>query len=418
MMWMKTQLKRMMCRWSWLAVAVFFVPSFLGGCNTRQNPDADDRVSYGQRKYIVGGEDVRTEDAVAASTVVLLNGNGKMRCSGTLIAPRLVVSAAHCFVDSELDNSNLSVGFGLKTDALTRRTVKRFTAHPSYDPNRPLGETAPLFDIALMELDEDAPAGTRSARVPDATFVLNSGDPMTLAGFGLSYTSGTGSGRTGGGSGTLRKVSLPLSFVLLASKQLKITNSNEQAVCSGDSGGPAFALSQPDALVVTGVTSWGYSRCENGLSVFTDVRQYTDWILANSNGLLTRDNILGGSGQPPSGDQTRPPVQAPYTTVVQSAYALLDDIRQGRITQSFGEVKDRNAGKYNRSFLFFFRNSEPKYYCLHLRGDGSPFEGNWGEKRGQYFIFGQVRVSELANFDAFGCSWQASKTGWYWYLDQ
>jgi hypothetical protein len=269
-----------------------------------------------------------------------------------------------------------------------------------------------------LELNEDAPSGTRPVRVPDQTFVLNSGEPMTLAGFGLSFTSGSGSERTGGGAGTLRKVTLPLSHVLLASKQLKVASNDSQAVCSGDSGGPAFSLSNPEGLVVTGVTSWGYSRCENGLSVFTDIRQYTEWILSNSSGLLSRDQILTGSGQPPSDDQNRQPVPAPYTSIVSSALDLLNDIRQGRISHSFGEVKDRNSGKYTRSFFLFFRNSEPKYYCVHIKGDGVPFDGGWGEKRGQYVIFGQVRVSDLANFDAFGCSWQSSKTSWYWYLDQ
>jgi hypothetical protein len=169
---------------------------------------------------------------------------------------------------------------------------------------------------------------------------------------------------------------------------------------------------------VSGVTSWGYSRCENGLSVFTDIRQYADWILSNSNGLLTRDQILTGSGKPPADDLNRPPAPAPYTAVVQSAFDLLDDIRKGRLSLSFGEVKDRNAGKYTRTFFLFFRNSEPQYYCVHIKGDGSQFDGNWGEKRGQYMIFGEVRISQLANFDAFGCSWQASKSSWYWYLDQ
>lgn len=393
------------------------LPVLLSGCNSRTDSQIDGRVSYGQRKFIVGGEDVRSGDPVEASTVVLLNGSGKMRCSGTLIAPRLVVSAAHCFVDPGLDNSNLSIGFGLKTESLTTRTVKRFSAHSSYDPDRPLGETAPLFDIALVELNEDAPAGSRPARVPDSTFVLNSGEPLALAGFGLNYTSGTGSDRTGGGAGTLRRVNLPLGQVLPASKQLKISSNNSQAVCSGDSGGPAYALSNPEGLVVTGVTSWGYSRCENGLSVFTDIRQYTDWIVGNGAGLLSRDQILGGSGSPPADDSSRQPVPPPYTTVAGSAFALLDDIRQGRISQAVGEVKDRNAGKYTRSLLLLFRNSEPKYYCIHIKADGIPFDGSWGEKRGPYKVFGQVRISDLPNFDAFGCSWQSSKSTMYWYLD-
>ncbi|MEN9827178.1 MAG: hypothetical protein RI953_2923 [Pseudomonadota bacterium] len=387
------------------------------GCNPKSNSDADDRVSYGQRKFIVGGQDVTPSDAVAASTVVLINGAGKMRCSGTLIAARLVVSAAHCFVDPGLDNSNLSVGFGLNTSSLVTRSVKSFTAHPQYDANRPLGETAPLYDVALIELAEDAPSGTAFARVPHTSFDLNKGEPMLLAGFGLSYTSGSGTGRTGGGAGTLRKVTLPLNAVLMSSKQIKITSDSSQAVCSGDSGGPAYATSRENELVVSGVTSWGYSRCEDGLSVFTDLRKYSDWVVANSKGQLTTERLVQGSGQSNPGDQIPNPVQAPYTTVVENAFALLSDIQSGRISQSFGEIKDRNSGKYTKSFFVFFKNTDPKYYCVHIKGDGSGFSTPWGQKSGSYVYFDKIRVSELPNFDSFGCSWQSARSGWYWYLD-
>lgn len=409
--------KRWTVRQPWFGIATSISLCVAVSCSPKSNSDADDRVTYGQRKFIVGGQEVAASDPVAASTVVLINNAGKMRCSGTLIAPRLVISAAHCFVDPGLDNTNMSIGFGLSTSSVVKRAVKGFVAHPNYDPNRPLGETAPLFDVALIELTEDAPSGTALAKVPNQTFVLNSGEPMLMAGFGLSFTSGSGGSRTGGGAGTLRKVSLPLSAVLAASKQLKVASSDSQAVCSGDSGGPAFAMSQANELVVSGVTSWGYSRCEDGLSVFTDVRQYADWIVSNSQGQLKQEQLLGGSGQPPADDSVHPPAPAPYTSIVDSAFSLLSDIRQGRIQQSFGEVKDRNAGKYTRSFLFFFRNTEPKYYCVHIRGDGTPFAGTWGQKQGSYMIFDKVRISELANFDSFGCSWQASKSSWYWYLE-
>ncbi len=154
---------------------------------------------------IVGGEAGGPSFAVALS-------DGAMRfCSGALVGPRTVVTAAHC-VDPAVP---VRVG-----TATSRRAVR----HPRW-----AGGSA--FDLALLELD--TPLGI--APVPLASSVPDA--PVTLSGFGTQ---------------ALRSVEARV----LASSALTLTVSTDGgAPCGGDSGGPAVMQGDGGEVLVALISS-------------------------------------------------------------------------------------------------------------------------------------------------------------------
>lgn len=410
------------------SVAITFAAGLMAShvaCTAKKRSDGEGQapfkdITHDNSLSIVGGQDVADGDALIASTVAINSGPTQLRCTGTLIAPSVVLSAAHCFVGTGLDNSNLSIVFGNTNTAADKRKVVKVIPHASYNPKTPLGESAPLSDVALVQFEGTAPSWARTARVPGPNDPLQVGQNFLMAGFGWNRTSTLIIWRSGGGQGKLRKLTLPLTTVLETSRQLKFQASGK-AVCSGDSGGPGY-VAEGTGLTVFGVTSWGYSRCENGLSVFSDVRKYRDWIDAN----MPTGTVPPGSGGTattpgPSPQPTAAPI--PIANVaeadrryVEEAIRIYNQHRAGQLPK-IGEVRAKTQGKYDRNLLLFIPNTQPAYRCVHIRADGSHFQRRFGERSEKWVYYNHIRVSQESNFDALGCDWQHTAGQWLWYLD-
>ncbi len=187
---------------------------------------------------IVGGTTTTAYPAVGA----LVDVNGPF-CTATVIAPRVLVTAAHCVEG----NSASRVAFVTGPNALSPQAfvrVSRLVAHPQYDARRIAN------DIAVVLLASDAPVApiAINAQPLDASWV---GRTLQHVGYGAS------NGRTGAGSGVKRTVAMPITAV--GGTQFAYGDRTRNT-CFGDSGGPAL-LDANGSLAVVGVTSFGDQTC-------------------------------------------------------------------------------------------------------------------------------------------------------------
>ena len=208
---------------------------------------------------------------------VSLGAFGFSLCSGSLITPKIILSAGHCGADIPLDIvvSLGSAYFGPSiTDPTDEVGFVSMVLHPDYVPLGSDGftQSLPEFDLALLELENAVdvdPIWFNERRLRNKDI----GKEVTSVGFGITSSAGAGSGEKR--SAVLTVDGIDDMFVLSSTS----TNDGGGQICSGDSGGPQY-YKDPETgeWIQWSVHSWGDQNClvESG-STRTDVA--ADFIL-------------------------------------------------------------------------------------------------------------------------------------------
>ena len=257
---------------------------------------------------IQGGELVsESADPVTAkvkSVLAILHQKGfKPHCGGVHIAPRLVLTAAHCLFDDDtktwipVKDLKISTCIDNKSEGCNWSQVKSFIVHEDYylqnEENVKNREkySAPIpasfNDVAIVLIDN--PAKTR-------VFVPTS--PMSPAANDELFAFGVGKiQRDASLDRMMRTVKLSAD---LASNHMQdpkdavgrylAIHTSEKGICPGDSGGPIFIVKDGSILLsglaLMNLSGAQKSACRVWASVILDLSQYSDWIKNKSEQLL------------------------------------------------------------------------------------------------------------------------------------
>ncbi|XP_011606709.1 transmembrane protease serine 4a isoform X1 [Takifugu rubripes] len=231
----------------------------------------------GSQDRIVGGTDAAVEDW---PWQVSLQQGGQHVCGGSLVSPRWVITAAHCFAGSKKELSRWRVVSGRTyMGTLGGSYVDRIILNGEYDPERN------DYDIALMRLSSPITVGAshRPVCMSPKAFGLPAGSSMVVTGWGYLEENGKVSPSLQKASVPLvdqAKCSSPAMYGHFITPRMICAGFLQGGVdaCQGDSGGPLVHFKSSQWHLV-GVVSWGVGCArERRPGVYCSVEEMLNWI--------------------------------------------------------------------------------------------------------------------------------------------
>ena len=211
-------------------------------------------------------------------------------CSGTVVSPMLVLTAAHCVENISAGTATAPAAFRVVTGSLdwTNRASGQVLGVSQVEIDPAFDATTLDDDAALLVLATPTNAPAIELANPADSSLTQAGTPAQLAGWGYTYA-GESTPPT-----ALYQGSTVVQSAVYCTQQEALdgvlydpaenlcaadTPSFAVSACHGDSGGPLVATTAAGAEVEIGITSHGDPNCNPAYpSVFTRADAVSGWV--------------------------------------------------------------------------------------------------------------------------------------------
>jgi hypothetical protein len=239
------------------------------------------------RAAIIGGTAAEVGTYPWLAYVEYKSGGSAFRCTGTVVAPNVVLTAGHCAEETETGVLDEPSGYAIVTGnvewtASARQVsgVSRVIVYPAFNRTYLTGDAA----LLILSTPTSAPAMSL-ASYPSDSRILEPGTEGVIAGWGKTFAEQeTPTERLRWATTVVQRPSYCESNASPFYKGYELCTINppeyETGTCFGDSGGPLIALNPSGTGVVElGVTSHGDIECSTlRPSVFTRADVVASWV--------------------------------------------------------------------------------------------------------------------------------------------
>jgi len=216
---------------------------------------------------IINGVADDGDPSVVAVFAYIPGQPGAALCTGEVVSPHVVLTAAHCVSPKSVGNATFLIytGNSLVFDGTVPTTNTLATMEGEGNPSWPSSDTSTDSDpgdigvVILAEPTGIPPLPYNRFALPDRLIEQQ----VRIVGYGLT----DGNDTAGTTAGTKHSAQTYLNYIRPDGIELW---DNEHGTCEGDSGGPAFMMLNGKERIA-GVTAIGYKGCPVKLAA-TDTR--------------------------------------------------------------------------------------------------------------------------------------------------
>jgi len=239
---------------------------------------------------IVNGRGATVEEFPSLAYIEAHQGKTGFSCTGTVVAPRVILTAAHCVEDLERGGFTPAQQYAVATGTTTpskalRQNVFRVLethVYPGFDPGGLHG------DAGVLILDRPTGAPVIAMAGSGDAALYEGGAPVQLTGWGVTKANAKEAPES------LRATSMVVQKPALCKQKTRNDRPNyspalqmctldtptkKSGGCFGDSGGPAIGVRPDGVPVELGVISTGGAFCSTKLpNVLTRVDVISGWV--------------------------------------------------------------------------------------------------------------------------------------------